>query len=172
MNDSAPSRTGVVGTLRVEDGVGVVRMEDRYDTGPDDLWSALTDPGRLARWVAEVEGDLSVGGVFHASFTSGWDGSGRVETCEAPRCLRVRLSPGTADETVVEAVLDPDGDGTVLVIEERGIPLPELAVHGGGWQAHVEDLRSHLAGVERADWLARCIALTPAYRERGRDLSP
>ena len=44
--------------MRATDGVGVIRMEDRYDTTPDDLWSALTDPRRLARWVADVEGDL------------------------------------------------------------------------------------------------------------------
>ena len=37
-------------------------MEDRYDTDIDDLWSALTDPRRLARWVAEVDGDLRLGG--------------------------------------------------------------------------------------------------------------
>jgi hypothetical protein len=37
----------VAGSLRASDGIGVVRMEDRYDTDMDDLWSALTDPTRL-----------------------------------------------------------------------------------------------------------------------------
>ena len=41
----------IVGTLRIADGKGVVRTEDRFDTDIDDLWSALTDPGRLARWL-------------------------------------------------------------------------------------------------------------------------
>jgi len=40
----------ILGSLRSADDKGVVRMEDRYDTDIDDLWSALTDPGRLARW--------------------------------------------------------------------------------------------------------------------------
>ncbi len=52
----------LLGTLRSADGKGVVRMEDRYDTDIDDLWSAITDPARLARWYGEVEGDLRVGG--------------------------------------------------------------------------------------------------------------
>ena len=47
-------------------------MEGSYDTGIDDLWSALTDAQRLARWIAEVEGDLRLGGAFRATFTSGW----------------------------------------------------------------------------------------------------
>ena len=77
-------RTGtgtVVGTLRAVDGKAVVRMEDHFDTDADDLWSALTDPQRLARWIAHVDGDLRPGGAFQARFTSGWDGS----TCANPR---------------------------------------------------------------------------------------
>ena len=54
----------VLGILRTAEGKGVVRIEDRVDTRPDDLWSALTDPRRLARWLGEVEGDLQLGGVF------------------------------------------------------------------------------------------------------------
>ena len=43
----------VIGTIRDKDGVGVVRMEDTYDTTAEDLWSALTDPARLARWIGQ-----------------------------------------------------------------------------------------------------------------------
>ena len=53
--------TRILGSLRSADGKGVVRIEDRYDTGIDDLWSALTDPRRLARWYGQVEGDLRPG---------------------------------------------------------------------------------------------------------------
>ena len=65
--------TRIAGTVRSVDGRGVVRMEGRYDTDIDDLWSALTDARRLVRWLAEVEGDLRVGGAFRATFTSGWE---------------------------------------------------------------------------------------------------
>jgi uncharacterized protein YndB with AHSA1/START domain len=66
----------ILGSLRAADGKGVVRMEDSFDTDIDDLWSALTDPSRLARWIGEVEGDLRLGGEFRARFfTSGWEGT-------------------------------------------------------------------------------------------------
>jgi uncharacterized protein YndB with AHSA1/START domain len=57
------ARTGnrILGSLRSADGQGIVRVEDRYDTDIEDLWSALTDPARLARWIAEVDGDLRLG---------------------------------------------------------------------------------------------------------------
>jgi uncharacterized protein YndB with AHSA1/START domain len=165
MTEATRMNSRVVGTLRTVDGKGVVRMEGRYDTDIDDLWSALTDPKRLARWVVEVTGDLQVGGEIHATFTSGWEGAGRIEVCEAPRRLLVTMSPGDDDETVIAAELAAAGDQTVLVIEERGFPLDVVAGHGSGWQAHVEDLALHLAGRERTDWVARVKELAPHYRE-------
>src|SRR5512132_4508483 len=58
MTSNTRGRDRILGSLRSSDDKGVVRMEDRYDTDIDDLWSALTDPGRLTRWIGEVEGDL------------------------------------------------------------------------------------------------------------------
>jgi uncharacterized protein YndB with AHSA1/START domain len=58
MTSNAPAGGRMLGHLRSADGKGVVRMEDRFDTGIDDLWSALTDPRRLVRWIGDVEGDL------------------------------------------------------------------------------------------------------------------
>ena len=79
MTSNARPGARILGSLRIADGKGVVRMEDRFDTDIDDLWSALTDPGRLARWLGEVEGDLRLGGEFRARFFDGWEGTGRVE---------------------------------------------------------------------------------------------
>jgi uncharacterized protein YndB with AHSA1/START domain len=140
-------------------------MEDLYDTDIEDLWSALTDPRRLTRWIADVEGDLRLGGQIHARFTSAWDGPGRIDVCQAPHRLVVTMSPGTRDETVIDATLTPEHRKTRLVIEERGIPLTELAYHGAGWQAHVEDLTAHIHGRQPSDWHTRWTALTPTYQD-------
>ena len=83
MTADTPGRVRTLGTLRAADGQGIVRLEDRFDTDMEDLWSALTDPRRLARWLGEVQGDLRQGGEFRARyFASGWEGTGRVEVCE------------------------------------------------------------------------------------------
>jgi hypothetical protein len=81
MTGNARPGPRILGSLRSADGAGVVRIEDRYDTDIDDLWSALTDPGRLARWYGQVEGDLRRGGQFRGHLES-WDGTGRVDACE------------------------------------------------------------------------------------------
>lgn len=174
-NEGAGNR--ILGSLRSADGNGVVRMEDRFDTDIDDVWSALTEPSRLARWYGEVEGDLRPGGEYRARiFASGWEGTGRVDACEPPRRLLLTMrdaepQPGQPDETVIEATLAADGDQTILVLEERGMPIDLLAAYGSGIQVHVEDLAAHLAGRERCDADARWNELIPAYQDLAANVS-
>jgi uncharacterized protein YndB with AHSA1/START domain len=167
MSSNPPAGTRILGHLRSADGKGVVRMEDRFDTDIDDLWSALTDPRRLARWLGEFEGDLRLGGEFRARFfSSGWEGTGRVEACEPPqRLLMVTKDDDQPDEHVIEATLTADGSQTILVLEERGMPLEHLAGYGAGIQVHIEDLAAHIAGRERCDAGARWGELMPAYED-------
>jgi len=54
----------VLRSLHSVDGVGIVRMEARFDTGVGHLWAALTDRDRLAQSYGEAEGELSRGGEF------------------------------------------------------------------------------------------------------------
>jgi uncharacterized protein YndB with AHSA1/START domain len=165
MTSNAAEGNRIVGTLRIADGQGAVRMEDRFDTDIDDLWSALTDPGRLARWLGEFEGDLRLGGEFRARFfASGWEGTGRVDVCEPPRHLLVTTKHlRQADEQVVEAALTADGDHTILILEQRGMPVELLAAYGAGIQVHIEDLAGHIAGPEPCDAEARWEELPPSY---------
>ena len=100
MTSNAPGGGRILGSLGSAEGKGIVRMEDRFDSDVDDVWSALTDPSRLARWYGEVEGDLRLGGEYRALlFSSGWEGTGRVEACEPPQRLLVRIKDaGEPDE--------------------------------------------------------------------------
>jgi uncharacterized protein YndB with AHSA1/START domain len=178
-NASGPGR--ILGSLGSADGKGVVRIEDRYDTDADDLWAALTDPGRLARWYGHVEGDLRLGGEFRLRVEAAdIDATGRVEACDPPRRLLVtnretdesyRRGNGVPpfDETI-EAMLTADGDETILVIEVRGMPLEKVAFYGVGWQLHAEDLAAHIAGREQADTEARWAELVPPYQELAFDI--
>ena len=168
---TTPGSVRALGSLRAADGTGIVRLEDRFDTDVDDLWSALTDPRRLARWLGEVEGDLRPGGEFRARyFASGWEGTGHVDVCEPPRRLLIRTTSPDEPDGVVEATLTADGDATILVIEDRGLPLEQIAAYGAGDQIHVEDLAAYLAGGEPCDSRARWQELHPVYRQLAADL--
>jgi uncharacterized protein YndB with AHSA1/START domain len=166
MTSSTGGGNRIVGSLRSADGRGVVRMEDRFDTDVDDLWSALTEGPRLARWLGEFEGDLRLGGQFSARFfASGWAGTGQVQECEPPRRLLITTrGPDSLEEHEIEATLTADGAQTILVLEERGMPLDLLAEYGAGIQVHVEDLVAHVAGHDRCDAEPRWAELLPDYQ--------
>ncbi len=176
MSNARATGDRILGSLQSDEGKGVVRMEDRFDTDIDDVWSALTDPRRLASWLGEVEGDLRLGGEFRARFfASGWEGTGRVEECEPPHRLLVLTKdadkPDEPYEHAIAATLTADGDHTILVWEEREIPVDLLAAYGAGIQVHVEDLAAYLAGRERCDAPARFEELFPAYKELAANVS-
>jgi uncharacterized protein YndB with AHSA1/START domain len=164
------THAAIEGSLHVVDGLGVVRMQCRFETGIDDVWSALTDPERLVRWYGMVGGDLNAGGGFTATVIgSGWDGRGRIELCVPPRKLQVTQWEEEGSVATVTAELATDGDATILVIESRGISVDLLWAFGCGWQTDAEDLGAHLAGQEHSDWPSgwgrRFDELTPFYRE-------
>jgi uncharacterized protein YndB with AHSA1/START domain len=81
-----------------------------YDAAIEDVWDACTNPERLARWYAPVEGDLRVGGTF----TQGDFGSGLITHCEAPHRLTVVLGGATAETASdqIELRLTEGPDGT------------------------------------------------------------
>jgi uncharacterized protein YndB with AHSA1/START domain len=168
MTNSARGGDRILGSLRAEDD-GAVRMQDRLEAPIDDVWSALTEPGRLAHWLGEVEGELRLGGEFSAHFlASGWRGTGRIEACEPPRRLLVLTrdadEPDSEYHHAIEVTLSAEGDATAILWEERGMPVDLLAPYGAGIQVHVEDLASYLAGGDRCDASARFEALLPAYQ--------
>ena len=89
-----------------------------------------------------------------------------MEACEPPRrLLLLTEQPGQSDEHAIEVTLATDGERTILVWEERGMPLDQLAAYGAGIQVHVEDLAAHLGGRERCDADARWDELQPAYED-------
>ena len=142
---------GIEGTLHSVGGTGVVRMAGRYETDINDLWSALTDPQRLARWYGKVEGDLRSRRRVHGHRL-------RKRVGRPGPNRRVSSSPEVGSDHVGrrrrgirrDGGAVADGDDTVLVIERRGISLDLLWAYGAGWHEHLEDLGSHVAGQETA----------------------
>ena len=181
MTSNVSGDNRILGSLRAADGAGVVRIDDRYDTAIDDLWAALTDPDRLARWYGQVEGDLRSGGEFRVYLEAAdIESTGRVEACEPRRRLLVttretdesyRKGQGTPPfDATIEATLTADGDQTILAIEVRGMPLDRIAFYGAGWQIHAENLAAYLAGRERGDTEARWGELVPPYQSLAANL--
>lgn len=155
------------GQLRTDGDRCGVRFERRYDASPDELWSALTEPERLGRWLADVaELELRVGGRFLLQWQEGdQETDGTILALEPGRLLELNWTyPGEPD-SVARFELRPDGEGTILVLDHRGLPPGAIAGYGAGWHSHLDSLAAHLSG-GRADWSARFRELGPAYERK------
>jgi len=91
----------------------VVSASRTFATSPVDLWDAITQPERLARWFGSVSGDLHLGGSFQIKGNA----HGEVTACKPPEMLAVTWRM-FGDESWVQAHLSstPDG-GTLLKVE-------------------------------------------------------
>jgi uncharacterized protein YndB with AHSA1/START domain len=95
----------------------------------EDTWEALTEPERLADWLAEdAELELRPGGELTVRVDDE-ERSGFFEEVEPPRRLVFWWGPDGEEPTRVEIELEPVDDGTrVLVVESR--PLRVLDARG------------------------------------------
>lgn len=119
-----------------------------YDTDAADLWDALTNPSRLPRWFAQVDGDLHLGGRFHVQGNA----SGTVTACEPNRHFAGTWEFGGA-VSWIELDLIPEAQGTRLELRH----IAPLSPHwdqfgpgavGVGWELGFLGLSLHLLAPE------------------------
>ena len=159
------SETTLDGVLRRSDDGHAVRFERAYPTDIHDLWSALTEPDRVARWLAEVTGDLRVGGRVTVHFDDG-PAAFEVVTCECPHTLAARWL-SDAGGSLVTARLASTNDGrTQLVLDHTGLRASSAPGYAAGWHYYLDALGPSLAGEPAPSWDSTFPALLAGYRER------
>lgn len=96
-----------------------IRREIVLDEPPEEVWEALTDPGRLEEWFAnEVELDLETGeGVFR--WDDGSERRAEIDVLEPERRLGFRWSDEEGEGSRVDFTLVPEEDRTRLVVVEQ-----------------------------------------------------
>jgi uncharacterized protein YndB with AHSA1/START domain len=162
------------GTLRPADDGWELRFERLLRHSPDRVWKALTTPEGLACWLAEAEIALEPGGAMELNFRQP-DHDFMPDTPERRRqsneVLTVRPYSlfehtfGGNPEAVVRWRLEPDGDGTHLILTHH-IPRSWADARKNvlsGWHHHMEGLDDAVRGVRHPwDW-DRWFGLRDAY---------
>ncbi len=143
-------------------------------TDVDDLWSALTEPDRLARWMNVYTGGLRLGGTWQALLD---DGSvyctGTVTECDPPRSFTTTWHAIEEQPTTLRITVEPTTDGARLLLRHEGV---QSIYYGPGWQTYLEQLDDYLgaAGSSEVDpsrtpgvaWDARFAQLRAPWDER------
>ncbi|WP_238012728.1 SRPBCC family protein [Dactylosporangium sp. AC04546] len=129
-----------------------VRLRRSYDADVPDVWDAITDPSRIARWLMPISGDLRAGGSFQLEGNAGGD----ILECSPPSRLKVTFGGPTS---IVTVRLSADGDRALLELEHT-VPI-EIAGGGAGalyvgpgWDGALMALARHLHGEFDGDPLA------------------
>jgi len=112
-----------------------VRFERLYPRPPETVWSALTDPARLADWMGVSHVEPRVGGRFDMMVDGPHPMTGRVLVWEPPQILELTWSNADAPESIVRYELTREGDGTRLIFTHRGMPYTSSALMLPGWHA-------------------------------------
>jgi uncharacterized protein YndB with AHSA1/START domain len=133
MNIDIASHLGAIARV-VEDReyqgqpVKVVIASRAYDTSPDDLWDALTDPARLKRWFAPVDGDLKLGGRFQVKGNA----SGTITACVPQKSFSATWEFGGAVSWINLAIEPTKSGGAHLTLEHLCPPSPHWGQFGPG----------------------------------------
>lgn len=111
----------------------------RYRTTIDDLWSALTTPDRVGRWLGSVVERSADGTSYLINIGSGPDLAPArlvVRRCVAPTELVVDWEwQGEPTSRVSATLRSVDHDQVELTLRHGGISSAPLVVgYGGGWE--------------------------------------
>lgn len=147
----------------------LLEFDELYDTDIDDLWTAVTTPERLVRWMAPYRGEFRLGGRWEAI---GSDGDvyceGVITSCEAPHGFTTTWQVRGAGPTELVVRLEPDGDRTHLRLRHEGVTDVD---YGAGWHTYLEALAGYLADpahdhTDGVAWQRRFEELSPVYASR------
>jgi uncharacterized protein YndB with AHSA1/START domain len=155
-----------LGRISVEDQARTIRFERRLGHPPETVWAALTEPLRLAEWLADAAVEPGEEGSIELDFGEGGTQKGRITVWDPPRALAYEWQFTGERPSLVRWELSELDDGrmTVLRLEHSLLP-PEIAAgYGAGWHSHLDQLEGHLGG-DVPDWADRYETLRPAYEE-------
>jgi uncharacterized protein YndB with AHSA1/START domain len=156
---------GMEGTLHEQDGRYVLRFERRLSHPAEEVWHAITEPGRLKEWFpADIEGERVAGGKIRFVMRGGEDGGDGEITAFDP----LRLFEYTWGDEILCWEVPPGeaGDGRcVLVFTDTFDRRDRAAPFAGAWHASLDALEASLRG-RPAAWsaaLSRADELTEVY---------
>jgi uncharacterized protein YndB with AHSA1/START domain len=138
------------GRVVVSDGRTILRFVRRFPTSREDVWSAITDADRTARWSFRAEMEPRAGGALRFDLGDHGEGVGTVLEWDEPSVLEYEWGePGS--EWRVRFELTDDGEGGTVLTFNHLLPDPSDPSFAAGWHWHLDRLSLHLAGGVPAD---------------------
>ena len=134
--------TQPTGRIESRDGARCLVIEREFRAPIDDVWAAVTEPDRMARWIGTWTGDPATRRVEFRMTFEGDDPSAEdveIRECDPPRRLAVTTH---AEGQSWQLELDlSEADGvTTLVFTQPGVDPVEAESVGPGWEYYLDRL--------------------------------
>jgi uncharacterized protein YndB with AHSA1/START domain len=158
-----------LGTVtRTKDHGYILVYQRLFDAPAERVWSAITDPTILARWLCpNVEVELRLGGAFVIPFHDGGEiMRGTIRALEPGRLLEYTWNEDGGPESVVRWSISQMAGGSRLTMTHilpPGSPPALAAELGGGWHALIDRLSPAIAGQNGVHDRATVRALEDRY---------
>jgi uncharacterized protein YndB with AHSA1/START domain len=145
---SAPTPTG---TITFVDGRHVLEQRREFRAPIEDVWAAVTESERLARWIGTWSGDPASGAVdFVMTFEEGHPGEVmEIRVCEPPHRLHLTSRSEGAVWLLDLSLTHRDGV-TTLTLTQPGVSAEEAAGVGPGWDYYLDRLVDAETGADPA----------------------
>ncbi len=112
------------------------------------VWAMLTNPQRLAEWLAPGTIELKLGGAAKLNFTdSGTVIDSTVTAFDAPRLIEYSWSSPGQPSRPVRWETQPIAGGTRLTLTVSAPQSEDIARTCAGWEAHLMMLLAAIEGV-------------------------
>lgn len=150
--------------LRDEDGMRLEFVRS-YDNSTDEVWSALTEPGRVARWFGTWTGDPATGTVelLMTEDESSTPQTVTILECRPPTRLVVDL-PSPDDTWRLSVSLRAQAGLTTLIFTHRLAEPYNASNIGPGWHYYLDRLGAVVADTTVPDsWDDYYPSLQDAY---------
>lgn len=143
---------GTEGTYTRDGDTAVLRFERLLEHPVAQVWAALTEPDRLATWLAEVDLEPAVGGAVEMRFSNppGYLVRGLVTRVDAPRLLEYTWTSTGEPAGTVKWQLIPVGRRCILLLTHTVEGHWDEAGTLAAWHLHLCLLGDALAGL--ATW--------------------
>ena len=131
-----------LGTIIEVDGRHVLTQVRTFDAPIEDVWAAVTEPDRLARWIGTWTGDPTQGSVDFRMLFEGDDHASEameIRVCEPPH--RLHLTSRAGEEVwLLELDLTHEDGVTTLTFAQPGITAQNAGGVGPGWDFYLDRL--------------------------------
>jgi uncharacterized protein YndB with AHSA1/START domain len=154
-------------TLRRDGGYVEAKLIRLFWRRPDEIWTALTEPAELAKWLAPGRIEPHAGGRVRLDFAeSGTVIDSEVSAFEDGRAVEFSWSREGEPLRPVRWCVAPSGVGARLTVTLKTPEGEDAARACAGWEAHLEMLEATLEGAPIGFPFERFKAAREAYKPR------